>query len=104
MNWLERKRQKLLKEQGSEVSKIVTMVNQSGLGDRTLAIDELTSLYGRLDLDIPRFEIEFFSDAEIVDQIVKSKPLLSDLILMRDIEKVQQERKSKDWNFSKHPN
>ena len=104
MNWLERKRQKLLKEQGSEVSKIVTTVNQSGLDDRTLAIDELTSLYVQLDLDIPRFEIEFFSDSEIADEIAKSKPLLSDSILMRDIEKVQQERKSKDWNLNKHPN
>ena len=88
MNWLERKRQKLLKEQGSKVSKVVTTVNQSGSDDRTLAINELISLYDRLELDIPQTEIEFFSDTELADQIKRAEPLLDDSALMRDIEKV----------------
>ena len=88
MNWLERKRQKLLKEQGSEVSKVVTTVNQSGSDDRTLAKNELISLYDRLELDIPQTEIEFFSDTELADQIKRAEPLLDDSALMRDIEKV----------------
>ena len=108
MDWLENKRQKLIKRQELEASKkLVWSANQFEADDCTLAINKLIGLFEQLDLDIPKSEVEAFTKEELKEQIERATLLLEDTELIKEVEEARQARQigpeydSKLWV---HPN
>ena len=108
MDWLENKRQKLIKRQELEASKkLVWSANQSEADDCTLAINKLIGLFEQLDLDIPKSEIEAFTKEELKEQIERATLLLEDPELLKQVEEARQARQIGPDDDSKlwvHPN
>ena len=93
MDWLENKRQKLIKRQELEASKkLVWSANQFEADDCTLAINKLIGLFEQLDLDIPKSEIEAFTKEELKEQIERATLLLEDPELIKEVEEARQAR------------
>jgi len=109
VDWLENKRQKLIKRQELEASKkLVWSANQSEADDCTLAINKLIGLFEQLDLDIPKSEIEAFTKEELKEQIERATLLLEDPELLKQVEEVRQARQAGPEDDSSklwvHPN
>jgi len=108
VDWLENKRQKLIKRQELEASKkLVWSANQSEADDCTLAINKLIGLFEQLDLDIPKSEIEAFTKEELKEQIERATLLLEDPELLKQVEEARQARQIGPDDDSKlwvHPN
>jgi hypothetical protein len=108
VDWLENKRQKLIKRQELEASKkLVWSANQFEADDCTLAINKLIGLFEQLDLDIPKSEIEAFTKEELKEQIERATLLLEDPELLKQVEEVRQARQIGPDDDSKlwvHPN
>ena len=109
MDWLENKRQKLIKRQELEASKkLVWSANQFEADDCTLAINKLIGLFEQLDLGIPKSEVEAFTKEELEEQVERATLLLEDTELLKQVEEVRQARQiGPDGGSSKlwvHPN
>jgi len=108
MDWLENKRQKLIKRQELEASKkLVWSANQFEADDCTLAINKLIGLFEQLDLGIPKSEVEAFTKEELKEQIERATLLLEDTELLKQVEEVRQARQAGPDDNSKlwvHPN
>ena len=108
MDWLENKRQKLIKRQELEASKkLVWSANQFEADDCTLAINKLIGLFEQLDLDIPKSEVEAFTKEELKEQIERATLLLEDTELIKEVEEARQARQIGPDDDSKlwvHPN